>query len=86
MLSWLMSNKHEWTNCLIKYVPKIFNKERSLSCVLHCDKTRQAFLASVLYIFRVFSNVWSVLIGCHYTMASADSKFDNFVVQCIQFK
>ena len=54
----------------------IINKKRSLSRVLHCDKTRWSFRtrgkcrkhepqASVFYISRVFSNDRSVLSQCN---------------------
>ena len=40
----------------------IFNKQRRLIRVLHCDKTRRTFEnTSVFYVSRVFSNVQSAL-------------------------
>ena len=48
---------------------------------LGCDKT--TFLTSLSWCN---SRGVNSIHHCHYTMASADSKFDNFWLQCIQFE
>ena len=47
---------------------------------LGCDETTSLTPLSWYYSRGVNS-----IHHCHYTMASADSKFDDFCLQCIQF-
>ena len=86
--------KPDWWTCFINNASKTIKMAQKGTRIAWCN----GFYYSnfILYEFRfsdwLISTTWCNSRGvnsihhCLYTMASADSKFDDFCLQCIQFE